>query len=102
MPKFALLADAGVADAADLQKLIETKLLTLRKSSTLPGDAKAEMAVAEVMAMFKTPDIASLRAKIQAFCLDFNKRVREQVDFLASQTVDEATEKAYHQAGATT
>ncbi len=100
-PKFQLLADAKATDAADLQKKIETKLLTLRKSSTLPGDAKAEMAVAEVMAMFATPDIASLRAKIQAFCLDFNKRVREQVDFLASQTVDEGTEKAYHQAGAT-
>jgi hypothetical protein len=91
----AATSDGAINSPKALQLAVEGHLLKLRKSSTIPSDVKAEMALAESMALFDAADIPSLRAKIQAFCTEFNKRVRSLDDFRASQAVDDTTFRQY-------
>ena len=90
-----LCARARAASPAELQKKIDEQLVSLRKSSTLPGDAKAEVAVADVMALFQVTDIGGLRGLITAFGVDFNQRVRSLADFGKAQEVSRETEREY-------
>jgi len=90
-----LCARAKAASPAELQKKIDDQLVSLRKSSTLPGDAKAEVAVADVMALFQVRDIGGLRGLITAFGVDFNQRVRSLADFSKAQDVSRDTEREY-------
>ncbi len=90
-----LCARAKAASPLDLQKKIDAQLVSLRKSSTLPGDAKAEVAVADVQELFQVRDIGGLRDLITAFGVDFNQRVRSLADFSKSQQVSRETEREY-------
>jgi hypothetical protein len=92
---FDLCVRAGVAGPRELQDRVDTQLVRLRKSSTLPGDAKAEVAVGEVQAMFGVADIGGLRNLITAFGVDFNLRVRQLADFSAAQEVSREAEREY-------
>lgn len=94
-PPFELCRRAGVAKPRELQKKVETQLVKLRKSATIPGDAKAELAVADVQALFQVGSIAELRELITAFSIDFNQRVRQLPSFQAAQQVSRGTEQAY-------
>jgi len=90
-----LCARAKVKGPKELQDMIDAQLVSLRKSSTLPGDAKAEVAVADVNALFGVSTIGALRQLITAFGVDFNERVRRLDDFRAAQEVDRETERDY-------
>lgn len=98
-PPFQLLVDAKAASAKALHTTLDGWLLALRKSSNLPSDAKAELAVVEVNELFQVRDIAALRSKIQDFCLEFNKRVRQLQTFRDAQTVGGETVAQYFKAG---
>jgi hypothetical protein len=97
-PRFTLLAAANLESAGDLQKNIEDFLLKLRKSSTIPGDAKAELAVSEVMRLFGVGSIDGLRDKILEFSREFNQRVRLMESFQADQRVSQAALAQYGEA----
>lgn len=94
-PTYPLVSAAGATSPKALQTIVEGHLLKLRKSSTVPGDVKAELAVAESLKLFGAGDIATLRAKIQAFCTEFNRRVRSMADFQQSQAADETAFRQY-------
>jgi len=82
---------------AELQARIDAQLVKLRKSSTIPGDAKAELAVDEVKTMFKVDSVDKLRQLIVKFSIEFNRRVRLLESFRAAQVVDKRTQKQYFQ-----
>ena len=92
---FDLCVRAGANSPQELQDKVDAQLVRLRKSSTLPGDAKAEVAVAEVQQMFGVTDIGGLRELITAFGVDFNQRVRQLPDFSAAQEVSPDAEREY-------
>lgn len=94
-PPFEPCQLVGVATPRELQKLVDDQLVKLRKSSSIPGDAKAELAVADVQQMFKLETVDALRQLILRFGIDFNHRVRQLSDFQAAQKVDKATERQY-------
>jgi len=73
-------------------------LLKLRKSSTIPGDAKAEVAFDEVGTLFGVSSVVQLRKLITGFGVDFNERVRQLAEFRKAQEVDRATEREYFSA----
>jgi hypothetical protein len=94
-PPYALCARAKVDSPAALRDKVERALVRLRKSSALPGAAKAELAVADVQAMFQVASVDALRKLIAQFSIDFNRRVRALQDFRAAQKVDKATLQQY-------
>jgi len=55
-----LCARAKAASPLVLQQKIDAQLVSLRKSSTLPGDAKAEVAVADASTPARQADRAGL------------------------------------------
>lgn len=87
----------GVRSPRELQARIDAQLVKLRKSSTIPGDAKAELAVDEVKTMFKVDSVDQLRQLIVKFSIEFNRRVRLLESFRAAQVVDKRTQKQYFQ-----
>jgi hypothetical protein len=92
---FALCARAKVASPRALQARIDEQLLKLRKSSSIPGDAKAELAVDEVKTLFNVASVAELRTLITQFSIEFNHRVRHLREFQDAQHVDLDTERQY-------
>jgi hypothetical protein len=92
---YTLCQRAGVAGPRALQEQVDKQLVKLRKSATIPGDAKAELAVAEVQQMFQVSSVAELRTLIMGFSREFNERVRQLPSFRAAQQVDRETERAY-------
>ncbi|MBV8379302.1 MAG: hypothetical protein JO369_00880 [Paucibacter sp.] len=92
---FDLCVRAKVEGPRQLQAEIDKKLVSLRKSSTVPGDAKAEVAFADVQTLFGVATIDALRKLITAFGIDFNDRVRRLKDFRAAQVVDDQTQREY-------
>ncbi len=92
---FALCTRAKVASPRDLQARIDTQLVKLRKSSSIPGDAKAELAVDDVKTMFNVGSVAELRTLITQFSIELNHRVRHLGDFQAAQHVELETERQY-------
>lgn len=94
-PPYTLCARAGAASPRALQASVDEQLVKLRKSSTIPGDAKAELAVADVKAMFDVGSVAALRQLVIGFSIEFNQRVRQLKAFQDAQQVDLATEREY-------
>lgn len=92
---FALCERARVASPRALQARIDDQLVKLRKSSTIPGDAKAELAVAEVKALLGAESVESLRQMVTAFSIEFNQRVRHLKEFQEAQHVDLQTQRQY-------
>lgn len=92
---FALCTRAKVASPRELQARIDSQLVKLRKSSSIPGDAKAELAVDDVKTMFDVGSVAELRTLITQFSIEFNHRVRHLGDFQAAQHVELETERQY-------
>ncbi|MGM9485105.1 hypothetical protein ACS5PN_28205 [Roseateles sp. NT4] len=92
---FALCTRAKAASPRDLQARIDTQLVKLRKSSSIPGDAKAELAVDDVKTMFNVGSVAELRTLITQFSIEFNHRVRHLGEFQDAQHVDLDTERQY-------
>jgi len=92
---FDLCARANADGPRALQAKIDEQLVSLRKSSTVPSDAKAEVAVADVELLFGVKTIGALRDLITAFGIDFNQRVRSLKEFSAAQDVSPATEREY-------
>lgn len=94
-PAFDLCERAKVGSPRELQKKVDDLLVRLRKSSTIPGDAKAELAMAEVEKVFGVEDIDWFRKLITGFCVDFNARVRALDEFKEAQKVAIETERQY-------
>lgn len=92
---FALCTRARVASPRQLQAKVEEQLVRLRKSSSIPGDAKAELAVEDVKTLFNVGSVAELRTLITQFSIEFNHRVRHLGDFQAAQHVELETERQY-------
>jgi hypothetical protein len=92
---FALCTRAKVASPRALQARIDEQLVKLRKSSSIPGDAKAELAVDEVKTLFNVASVAELRTLITQFSIEFNHRVRHLREFQDAQHVDMETERQY-------
>jgi hypothetical protein len=95
LPLYGLCTRAKARSPRELQARIDSQLVKLRKSSTIPGDAKAELAVDEVKTMFNVGSVAELRTLIIRFSVEFNQCVRQLKDFQAAQQVDLATERQY-------
>ncbi|MBV8502678.1 MAG: hypothetical protein JO006_13280 [Paucibacter sp.] len=93
--KYDMCKRANVAGPRELQAKVDELLVSLRKSSTLPGDAKAEVAVFEVQSLFGVDDIGGLRELITAFGVDFNQRARSLKAFQADQDLSRETEREY-------
>lgn len=94
-PLYTLCQRARAGSPRELQGSVDSQLVKLRKSSTIPGDAKAELAVADVKALFNVASVAELRTLIIGFSVEFNQRVRQLKDFQDAQQVDLATERQY-------
>jgi hypothetical protein len=94
-PPFELCQRANAKDPGDLQSKVDEQLVRLRKSSTVPGDAKAELAVADVKTMFGVDSVDALRRLITQFSIDFNQRVRQLKEFQDAQQVDDETFRQY-------
>lgn len=94
-PAYALCELGGAASPRDLQVKVDAQLVKLRKSSAIPGDAKAELAFDDVRKLFQVGSVAELRTLIMAFSREFNRRVRQLRTFQDAQHVDRATEAAY-------
>ncbi|MFN0182508.1 MAG: hypothetical protein ACKVQR_01700, partial [Aquabacterium sp.] len=92
-PPYTLCATAALGPR-DLQKQVDGWLVKLRKSATVPGDAKALLAIEEVKTRFNVDSIKGLQTAISNFCIEFNQRVRMLQDFRDSQ--DQA-ENAFQQ-----
>ncbi|MDR7273026.1 putative house-cleaning noncanonical NTP pyrophosphatase (MazG superfamily) [Pelomonas saccharophila] len=92
---FALCTRAKLATPRLLQARIDEQLVKLRKSSSIPGDAKAELAVEDVKTLFNVGSVAELRALITQFSIEFNHRVRHLAEFQAAQHVELDTERQY-------
>ena len=92
---FALCTRSKVASPRLLQARIDEQLVKLRKSSSIPGDAKAELAVEDVKALFNVGSVAELRTLISQFSIEFNHRVRHLAEFQAAQHVELDTERQY-------
>ncbi|HEY8877369.1 MAG TPA: hypothetical protein VIN03_07390 [Roseateles sp.] len=92
---FALCVRAKVASPRELQGRIDEQLVKLRKSSSIPGDAKAELAVDDVKTMFNVGSVAELRKLITQFSIEFNHRVRHLGEFQAAQHADIETVRQY-------
>jgi hypothetical protein len=97
-PMFDLLERSRKATVKDLKTAVDNMLLKLRKSSTIPGDAKAEVAFDEVGTLFGVSSVVQLRKLITGFGVDFNERVRQLAEFRKAQEVDRATEREYFSA----
>ena len=65
--EFALLKAAKVKTPKELMAKVEAVLLALRKSSTVPADAKGEVGVDEVRTVFGVDDIGAFRKLISDF-----------------------------------
>jgi hypothetical protein len=85
--------------AAELRDWVESKLLALRKSSSLPGNVKSEVAYDEVKKMFRVETVEGLKALVKDFSVEFNKRVRGIAEMQESQSVDTEAERAYFRGG---
>jgi len=92
---FELCLRAKVASPRELQVRIDAQLVKLRKSSAIPGDAKAELAVEDVKQLFDVGSVAELRNLITQFSIEFNHRVRHLREFRAAQHVDLETLRQY-------
>lgn len=92
-PPYTLCKTAGLGPR-ELQKTVDDWLVKLRKSATVPAQAKALLAIEEVRQRFKVDSIEGLQKAISDFCIEFNQRVRMLQDFRDSQ--DQA-EKAFKQ-----
>jgi hypothetical protein len=92
-PPYTLCATAGLGPR-ELQLAVDGWLVKLRKSATVPGKAKALLAIEEVKKRFNVDSIEGLQKAISGFCIEFNQRVRMLKDFRDSQ--DQA-EKAFQQ-----
>jgi len=92
---FALLKAAKVKTPKELMAKVESVLLALRKSSTVPADAKGELGVDEARAVFGVADIGAFRKLISDFGVELNQQVRRNPDFKAELAVDQATERQY-------
>jgi hypothetical protein len=91
-PPFTICGAMGVSG---LKQRVETMLLALRKSSTLPGNVKSEIAFDEVGRLFGVDSIAGLKNVVMNFGVEFNARVRKLEETRASQAVDRNAERAY-------
>ena len=93
--KFGLTNLAGAASPKELMSKVEAVLLALRKSSTVPADAKGEVGVDEVRTLFKVDQIGEFRKLITAFGAELNQQVRNAAQFKAELAVDAETERQY-------
>jgi hypothetical protein len=93
--QFGLTALAGAASPKELMTKVEAVLLALRKSSTVPADAKGEVGVDEVRTLFKVDQIGEFRKLITAFGAELNQQVRNAAQFKAELAVDAETERQY-------
>jgi len=93
--KFELTERAGAASPKELMTKVEAVLLALRKSSTVPADAKGEVGVDEVRTLFKVDEIGAFRKLITAFGAELNQQVRNAAQFKAELAVDAETERQY-------
>ncbi len=74
---------------------VEAVLLALRKSSTVPADAKGEVGVDEARTLFGVDEIGAFRKLISDFGMELNQKVRTNPEFKAELAVDQATERQY-------
>ncbi len=93
--EFGLMKAAGVKTPKELMNRLEAVLLALRKSSTVPADAKGEVGVDEARALFGVDEIGAFRKLIADFGSELNQQVRRAPAFQAEMAVDRATERRY-------
>lgn len=92
---FALLKTAKAASPKELMAKVEAVLLALRKSSTVPAEAKGEVGFDEARALFGVDDIGGFRQLITAFGAELNQQVRRNPEFKAELAVDQQTERQF-------
>lgn len=93
--EFSLLKVAKVKSARELQVKVEAVLLALRKSSTVPADAKGEVGFDEARALFGVDDIVAFRKLITGFGVELNQQARRNTEFKAELAVDQQAERQY-------
>jgi hypothetical protein len=94
-PPYEMCRRAGADSPATLRDIVDLALLRLRKSSTIPGAAKAELAVEDVKNMLQVGSVAELRKLVTEFSIDFNRRVRTLQQFRDDHATDRDTEQQY-------
>jgi hypothetical protein len=93
--ELSLLQTAKAASPKELMGKVEAVLLALRKSSTVPADAKGEVGFDEARALFGVDDIGAFRQLITAFGAELNQQVRRNPEFKAELAVDRQTERQF-------
>lgn len=93
--EFTLLNVTKAATPKALMGKIEAVLLALRKSSTVPAEAKGEVGFDEARSLFGVDDISAFRQLITGFGAELNQQVRNSPAFKAELAVDQQTERQY-------
>lgn len=93
--ELSLLKTAKVDSPKALMGKVEAVLLALRKSSTVPADAKGEVGFDEARTLFGVDGIDSFRALITAFGAELNQQVRRNPEFKAELAVDQQTQRQF-------
>ncbi len=92
---FTLLNVTKAATPKALMGKVEAVLLALRKSSTVPAEAKGEVGFDEARSLFDVDDISAFRQLITEFGAELNQQVRNSPEFKAELAVDQQTERQF-------
>ncbi len=93
--ELSLLKTTKLDSPKALKQRVESLLLALRKSSTVPADAKGEVGFAEASSLFGVDKIDAFRELITRFGAELNQQVRRNPEFKAEVAVDQQIERQY-------